>query len=133
MKCAAITFDGNSLTVKNFDYHRLDGYYDIAFDVEVKSGNFSGIAPFEYNMRMFKKFISDLERMYDFKKPLVEFNDIEYGNKFSLEMSKTGRIKVSGDVFDCGREHELKFGFYADQTMLKVFIEELKQLVTECE
>ncbi len=133
MKSAAITFDGNSLTIRNVNYYAHDYYSDLTFDVEVKSKGFSGIAPFEYNMRMFKKFISHLEKMYDFKKPLVEFNDIEYGNKFSLEMSKTGRIKISGDIFGCGREHELKFSFYADQTMLKVFIEELKQLVEEYE
>ena len=129
MKNAKLMFEDNYLTITNFTYHKGDVCYNTSFDLEVRSGSFSGVAPCEYDIKEFQSFIKDLSEMYEFKKQIVMFNDICYGSNVKFEADKTGHITVSGEIFGKALKHSLKFSFVADQFVLKQFISELQNMI----
>ena len=130
MNCAELKYENDYIKIKNFIHHQNDVYYNTMFDLEVCSGGFFGTAPCEYFFGDFKKFIINLEKMYQFKKTSVKFNDIEYGNEVVFQMDKAGHIEVSGEIFggEC-RLHTLKFSFTADQTVLGEFIRQMYKII----
>ena len=129
MSSAKLIYENNFLIVNNFTYHQEDIYYNTSFDLEVRSGTFSGVAPCEYDIKEFRKFVQDLLKMYDFKKQRVILNDICYGSNVKFEADKTGHIVVSGEIFGEAMEHSLKFSFVTDQVVLKRFISELQNMI----
>ena len=129
MNSAKLCFGDNFLIIKDFICHQQDIYYNTSFNLEVKSGFFSGTAPCEYDIKEFRHFVSELYQMYDFKKQNVELNDICYGSKVVFNADKTGHINVSGEIFGKAMRHALKFSFNIDQSVLKQFISELQNLV----
>ena len=126
---AEIVFKNNYLRITDFIYHKEDEYYNCSFDLQVKSGCFSGVAPCEYNMKDFVVFVDDITDVYNFKKQTAVLNDIGYGSSVTLEADKTGHIEISGEIYGYSMDHSLKFSFSADQTVLESFISELKQII----
>lgn len=129
MSTARLMYEDNFLIISNFMYHQQDIYYNTSFDLEVRSGSFCGIAPCEYDIKEFRKFIQELLEMYDFNKQIVMLNDICYGSKVKFEINKTGHIEVSGEIFGKAMEHSLKFFFVVDQYVLKLFVLELQNMI----
>ncbi len=129
MSSAKLMFEDNYLTITNFTYHKGDVYYNTSFDLEVRSGSFSGVAPCEYDIKEFRKFVQELLEMYKFKKQIVMLNDICYGSNIKFEADKTGHITVSGEIFGKAMEHSLKFSFMIDQSVLNKFISELQNMI----
>ena len=129
MSTAKLIYEDNYLMIKNFIYHQQDIYYNTSFDLEIRSGSFSGVAPCEYDIKEFRKFVEELLEMYDFKKQIVTLNDICYGSSVEFEADKIGHINVSGEVFGEAMEHSLKFSFMIDQSVLDQFISELQNLI----
>ena len=130
MKNAKLMFEDNYLTITNFTYHKGDVYYNTSFDLEVRSGSFSGVAPCEYDIKEFQSFFKDLSEMYEFKKQIVMFNEIRYGSSVKFEADKIGHIIVSGEIFGKAMEHSLKFSFMIDQSVLNKFISELQNMIS---
>ena len=128
MSTAKLMYEDNYLIINNFIYHQKDIYYNTSFDLEIRSGSFSGVAPCEYDIKEFRKFVEDLLEMYDFKKQIVMFNEICYGSNVKFEADKTGHITVSGEIFGEAMEHSLKFSFMIDQSVLDKFISELQNI-----
>ena len=128
MSTAKLIYGDDFLIINNFIHHQKYSYYNTSFDLEIRSGSFSGIAPCEYDIKEFRKFVEELSEMYEFKKQIVMFNDICYGSSVKFEADKTGHIDVSGEIFGKALEHSLKFSFVADQTVLKQFISELQNI-----
>ncbi len=129
MNIAKLMYEDNYLIINNFIYHQKDIYYNTSFDLEIRSGSFSGVAPCEYDIKEFRKFVQELLEMYDFKKQIVTLNDICYGSSVKFEADKIGHINVSGEVFGKAMKHSLKFSFVADQFVLKQFISELQNMI----
>ena len=129
MSVAKLIHENNYLIINNFTYHQKDIYYNTSFDLEVRSGSFSGVAPYEYDIKEFRKFVQELLEMYDFKKQIVMLNDICYGSSVRFEADKTGHIGISGEIFGEAMEHSLKFSFVTDQFVLKQFILELQNMI----
>lgn len=129
MSTAKLMHENNFLIIHNFTYHQEDIYYNTSFDLEVRSGSFSGVAPCEYDIKEFRKFVQELSEVYDFKKQIVMLNDIYYGSNIKFEADKTGHIGVSGEIFGEAMEHSLKFSFVTDQFVLKQFITELQNIL----
>ena len=73
MSIAKLIYENNFLIINNFTYHQEDIYYNASFDLEVRSGSFSGVAPCEYDIKEFRKFVQELLEMYEFKKQIVIF------------------------------------------------------------
>ena len=128
MSIAKLIYEDNYLMINNFLYHQKDIYYNTSFDLEIRSGSFSGVAPCEYDIKEFRKFVEELLEMYDFKKQIVIFNEICYGSNVKFEADKTGHITVSGEIFGEAMEHSLKFSFMIDQSVLDKFISELQNI-----
>lgn len=128
MSTAKLMYEDNYLIINNFIYHQKDIYYNTSFDLEIRSGSFSGVAPCEYDIKEFRKFVEELLEMYDFKKQIVMFNEICYGSNVKFEADKTGHITVSGEIFGEAMEHSLKFSFMIDQSVLDKFISELQNI-----
>ena len=128
MSTAKLIYEDNYLMINNFIYHQQDIYYNTSFDLEIRSGSFSGVAPCEYDIKKFRKFAEELLEMYDFKKQIVMFNEICYGSNAKFEADKTGHITVSGEIFGEAMEHSLKFSFMIDQSVLDKFISELQNI-----
>ena len=131
MNTAKLIYKDDCLIISNFAYHQEDIYYNTSFDLEVRSGAFSGVAACEYDIKEFRKLIQELLEMYDFKKQVVMLNDICYGSSVKFEADKTGHIEVSGEIFGEAMEHSLKFSFVTDQCALKQFISELKNMTND--
>ena len=129
MNIAKLKYEDNHLIINNFVYHQRVIYYNTSFDLEIRSGSFSGIAPCEYDIKEFQSFIKDLSEMYEFKKQIVMFNDICYGSSVKFEADKIGHITVSGEIFGKAMAHSLKFSFTTDQFVLKQFISELENII----
>ena len=128
MSTAKLIYEDNYLMINNLIYHQQDIYYNTSFDLEIRSGSFSGVAPCEYDIKEFRKFVEELLEMYDFKKQIVMFNEICYGSNVKFEADKTGHITVSGEIFGEAMEHSLKFSFMIDQSVLDKFISELQNI-----
>ncbi len=128
MRTAKLMYEDNYLIINNFVCHQKDIYYNTSFDLEVRSGSFSGVAPCEYHIKEFQKFVQELLEMYYFKKQVVMLNDICYGSNVKFEADKTGHIEVSGEIFGEAMKHSLKFSFVVDQSVLKQFISELQNM-----
>ena len=128
MSTAKLIYEDNYLMINNFIYHQQDVYYNTSFDLEIRSGSFSGVAPCEYDIKEFRKFVEELLEMYDFKKQIVMFNEICYGSNVKFEADKTGHITVSGEIFGEAMEHSLKFSFMIDQSVLDKFVSELQNI-----
>lgn len=128
MSTAKLMYEDNYLMINNFIYHQQDIYYNTSFDLEIRSGSFSGVAPCEYDIKEFRKFVEELLEMYDFKKQIVTLNDICYGSSVKFEADKIGHINVSGEIFGEAMEHSLKFSFMIDQSVLDKFISELQNI-----
>ena len=128
MSTAKLMYEDNYLMINNFIYHQQDIYYNTSFDLEIRSGSFSGVAPCEYDIKEFRKFVEELLEMYDFKKQIVMFNEICYGSNVKFEADKTGHITISGEIFGEAMDHSLKFSFMIDQSVLDKFISELQNI-----
>ena len=71
MSAAKLIYEDNFLIINDFTYHKEDIYYNTSFALEVRSGSFSGVAPCEYDIKEFRKFVKELLEMYNFKKQIV--------------------------------------------------------------
>ena len=130
MSSAKLMFEDNYLIINNFICHQKDIYYNTSFDLEIRSSSFCGVAPCEYDIKEFRKFVQELLEMYKFKKQIVMLNDICYGSNIKFEADKTGHITVSGEIFGKAIEHSLKFSFMIDQSVLNKFISELQNMIS---
>ena len=65
MSTAKLIYEDNYLIINNFRYHQKDIYYNTSFDLEIRSSSFCGVAPCEYDIKEFRKFVEELLEMYD--------------------------------------------------------------------
>ena len=129
MGCARLIYENNYLIIDNFDYHNEDAYYNTTFDLQVSSGNFKGLASCEYNIKDFRNFVADLQKMYSFELQTVTLHEICYGSRIQFQTDKTGHIEITGEIYGDAMEHCLKFIFTVDQCVLKQFLSELQNLI----
>lgn len=129
MGCARLIYENNYLIIDNFDYHNEDAYYNTTFDLQVSSGNFKGLASCEYNIKDFRNFVADLQKMYSFELQTVTLHEICYGSRIQFQADKTGHIEITGEIYGDAMEHCLKFIFTVDQCVLKQFLSELQNLI----
>ena len=104
----------------------LEGSYNTVCHVKVISGEFSGLGEWECDWKALLRFGEELEELYHFQRNEVEFRDIEWGNWLKFALRRTGHIDISG-FLQC-IDHSLKFALQTDQTMLKPFLESMRQL-----
>ena len=130
---ADLLYLGNSLSITDFAHSAEDAKnenpYNTSFSIFVVSGAFSGKGDCEYDIKDFRRFISELQELYAFKRDTVELHDICYGSYVVFRLHKTGEVDIHGTLYADGKEHSLTFTFYADQSALPPFIKGLLQLI----
>ena len=106
----------------DYNEYKKGNPYNTTFKIFAVSGNFTGMAHFEYDIKHFILFINAIKDLYDSKVSTVELNqDLSYGSKISFELDKTGHVKVSGTLIGNMGIHSLTFEFVTDQTALSPF------------
>ena len=132
MKAEFIDQD-HSITIDQFVFHKDElcqgNPYNTTFLVFITSGSFSGFGDCEYDIKEFKRFVLELEKMYRFKRKMVVFKDICYGSEIVFAMNQLGGIEIKGTVYADAMEHSLTFCFHTEQSFLLPFINGLKKLI----
>jgi hypothetical protein len=95
----------------SYEDYSIGNPYNTSFTVRVTSGDFSGISEFEYNIKDFRIFVSEIKELYEFKRKVVELNDIGYGSYIIFKLDKTGHIEITGTIYGTAMEHSLTFKF----------------------
>ena len=130
---AELVDQGNSIVIDNFNFYPDElsrgNPYNTTFNIFIKSRSFSGVGECEYDIKEFKRFVFELQEMYDFKRKSVIFKDICYGSEITFKMSKLGSVEICGTVYADGMQHGLVFTFSTDQSVLLPFINDLNKLV----
>lgn len=133
MMCAQLIYGNDFLKIADFSYAKQDAElgspYNTSFELHVYSGVFSGVAPCEYNMEEFRRFVLEMRDLYQFGRNTVELQDIGYGSRVEFRLDKAGHLMVSGKIFGEAKEHAMEFTFSADQTAIGPFVAELENLM----
>ncbi len=133
MKEIVLKQGNNMLAFYDFNYFKEDDKsgnpYNTQFYIKVISGPFSGITEFQMDIKQCKKFIENLNELYDLKVSVVSLNDISYGSSIKFELKKTGQIEVSGIIYGSDIIHSMTFSFQIDPLLLKKWIKDLKEVI----
>jgi hypothetical protein len=130
---ASFEYYGNIFEILNFTHSVEDentgNPYNCSFGIKIVSGNFSGYADnCEYDYKEWKKFINQLEALYNFKIKEVKMVEIGLGSTVLFRIDNLGHIEISGVIYGEAKEQSLTFAFEIDQTVLYDFLGELKKL-----
>ena len=130
---AEIRYGDNVFTIEYFKTYpedaKMGNPYNTTYSLRVVSGAFSGYAPCECDIKEFRKFVSEMEELFRFKRDKTELCDICYGSKVVFCIDKVGHLDISGDIFGQAAEQRLVFHFTADQTCLNDFVLTIKSYV----
>ena len=129
---ANLTYENNHIAIGEFCYHEADAKggnpYNTTFRLSVRSGGFAGEGDWECDIRKFRMFVDDLQKLYAFQAENAHLDDIGYGGHICFSMDHTGHLEISGVIYGVAMEQYLKFCFNADQTVLKTFANKLAAL-----
>lgn len=128
---ARLEYLGNLFEINSFVHSEEDEQsgnpYNCSFNISVISGKFSGFAEgCEYDYKEWKKFVRQLEALYNFELNEVKLNEIGYGSTVTFAGDQLGHLEISGIIYGDAMEQSLTFCFVSDQTVLKDFITQLK-------
>lgn len=123
---AGFIFEGNSLQVSDFFHSKQDAErgnpYNCTFILKINSHGFSGMAPFEYDVKELRLFLSQINDLYHFRCDHTTLQDIGYGSSVTFTRTdRTGHFTVTGIIYGDARVHSLEFEFRIDQTVLPPF------------
>lgn len=132
-KTARLEYGDNFLEISGFSHSRSDAEaenpYNTFFLLRVRSGDFCGTAPCEYDIAEFRRFADEMRELYEFRRDSVILDEICYGSKVTFAADGHGHISLSGVIYGRGALHSMKFEFDADQTVLDGFIKEINELL----
>lgn len=103
--------------------------YDTSFRIAVRSGDFAGVGNWECGIENLRDFVNNLEEMCQLHITQTELLDNAYGSYISFVMDRLGHLCVRGTLFGEHKAQHIEFEFTADQTVLRTFLEELRQLM----
>lgn len=113
--------------------------YNTGFKVHVRSDGenaygesweeFSGTGAWECDIKDFRTFVAQMEKMYQLCTEQVVLEDIAYGGKLCFDLDRAGHIRVGGTLFGAHGDQSLNFVFLGDQTALGPFVDELKEFL----
>ena len=129
-------FEGNSLQISDFFHSKQDAEqgnpYNCTFTLKINSHGFSGVAPFEYDIRKLRLFLVQIDDLYHFRCERAILQDIGYGSSITFTRTdRTGHFTVNGTLYGDGRVHSLEFEFRIDQTVLLPFYKTFCNLLNQ--
>ena len=129
-------FEGNSLQISDFFHSKQDAEqgnpYNCTFTLKINSHGFSGVAPFEYDIRKLRLFLVQIDDLYHFRCERAILQDIGYGSSITFTRTdRTGHFTVTGIIYGDARVHSLEFEFRIDQTVLLPFYKTFCNLLNQ--
>ena len=129
-------FEGNSLQISDFFHSQQDAEqgnpYNCTFTLKINSHGFSGVAPFEYDIRKLRLCLVQIDDLYHFRCERAILQDIGYGSSITFTRTdRTGHFTVNGTLYGDGRVHSLEFEFRIDQTVLLPFYKTFCNLLNQ--
>lgn len=129
-------FEGNSLQISDFFHSKQDAEqgnpYNCTFTLKINSHGFSGVAPFEYDIRKLRLFLVQIDDLYHFRCERAILQDIGYGSSITFTRTdRTGHFTVNGTLYGDVRVHSLEFEFRIDQTVLLPFYKTFCNLLNQ--
>ena len=129
---AKLVYGDHYIALREFRHYEEDAKggnpYNTTFVLSVCSGAFRGEGYWECDIREFRAFIEELQKLYTFRGQNACLRDIGYGGNISFSMDHVGHMEISGEIYGNAMKHYLKFCFHADQTVLKDFADALATL-----
>ncbi len=124
-----LTHGQNLVSIEDFTHDPKDARwgnpYNSVFRLKIRSGDFSGAADCEIDIRDFREFARKIMDLYEFRIHEVLLSEIGYGSTVKFRMDPLGHLEIGGEIFGSGMDHSLKFSFPTDQTSLKPFADSL--------
>ena len=126
-------FEGNSLQISDFFHSKQDAEqgnpYNCTFTLKINSHGFSGVAPFEYDIRKLRLFLVQIDDLYHFR---CERAILQDGSSITFTRTdRNGHFTVNGTLYGDGRVHSLEFEFRIDQTVLLPFYKTFCNLLNQ--
>lgn len=121
--------------VKIFDFfHSADDAaagnpYNTTFQMSIVSNGFAGKGRWDCDIKDFRQFVTELDKMRQFQTVQVNLLDLGYASHICFQMTHTGHICVAGVLFGPMATQQVTFEFLADQTVLSLFTKELRLLL----
>ena len=115
------------------DYLKLTSFRPepngVSFEIQVSSRNFSGQTSYALEAIEFRSLIDNLQHMYDTLSGMAEMRLHMEEDHINFKINPSGQVLVSGVLIHYKEPlHNLKFGFYSDQTCLPSFIQALSHV-----
>lgn len=104
--------------------YTVGGYF--TFNIEVKSGKFTGASNFCISKDSILLVIEALSKMHEQLIGYCEISDSDSDAHITIEMDKLGHMYMTGQIGGSHEEHYMKFKYITDQTVLVNLIQMLK-------
>lgn len=107
--------------------YTIESYF--TFYIKVKSGEFAGASNFCISYDDILSDIEELSTMYNKLTGCCKIHDCDSDAFITLEMAELGHIYISGQIGGSHEEHNMKFKYETDQTVLNRLIETFKSML----
>ena len=96
--------------------------------LRARVGEFSGAATWDFDWQEMLCFVSDMKAFYAWQKKEASLDDHGLGASLNVQVSKTGTVTVTGDLYDETRLYQvLKFELFTDLSAVKLFLDQIER------
>lgn len=108
--------------------YEVGGY--VTFRIIVQSGEFAGSSTWCISKSILESNIETLKRCYNNLAGCSEIKDMESDDYIIFRLEKAGHMTIAGQIGGSFNDQFLKYTFDSDQTYLKIFIDNLSQMIS---
>ncbi|GAB6085902.1 WapI family immunity protein [Alkaliphilus crotonatoxidans] len=119
-----IIFDSNGKKLAIEHLYTVENYF--TFNIKVESGEFTGASHFCISKENILVIVEALSKMHETLSGCSKISDSDSDAYINLEMDKSGHISMAGQIGGSHEEHNMKFKYTTDQTILSGLIQKLK-------
>ena len=109
--------------------YKVEDYF--TFNIKIKSGEFSGSSNFCISKEKVISTIETLTEMYNTFAGSCAIKDYDSDSHICLEMGKFGQINLYGQIGGSHEDHNMRFKYILDQTILPNLIQIFRDTVKE--
>ncbi|MFC1894985.1 hypothetical protein ACFLYH_03485 [Candidatus Dependentiae bacterium] len=105
----------------------------IAFNVQVKSGNFQGESNFCISKKEIISTLDVLSKMHSNLNGMCSIKDTDSDAYINIEVDNRGHCNVFGQIGGSHQDHLMRFKYCADQTLLYNLIKIFEKSLESCD
>lgn len=125
-----LNFEGNRVEINEFEHNKKREEAGFVMRVESKAG-FAGTARFICDIDEFRRFILDLDKLYNRQLISVKLVDQSLGSYILFKMSSREIYTVKGILVGSDGEHILKYELSIKRPEIFEFIKQIRDMITE--